>query len=283
MERILPPRQGLRTTGGPISKSHEITATKDHRLVSNEAPLGILEVLGSGVGFVRRREASYLPTNNDVYVSQKLVQRFGLRTGDEITGQVGAAPGRGKSPPLVQIDTVNGRPASEASQRPNFNRLSAQHPNEQIVLECGLTRRGQRDFTDRIIDRFADYAPNMTKRNILKTYTYTARTYSQELINMRGGDIFMGALSADQVMDKHWGYRTPIKRLYMAGSACHPGGAISGGAGYIAAGLISKDLGLRPWWKPVDARKVPEGDHCPADLGRSISTAASTTRAFVNR
>jgi transcription termination factor Rho len=122
--------------------------------VSNEAPLGILEVLGSGVGFVRRREASYLPTNNDVYVSQKLVQRFGLRTGDEITGQVGAAPGRGKSPPLVQIDTVNGRPANEAAQRPNFNRLSAQHPNEQIVLECGLTRRGQRDFTDRIIDLF---------------------------------------------------------------------------------------------------------------------------------
>ena len=111
-------------------------------------------MLGSGVGFVRRREASYLPTNNDVYVSQKLVQRFGLRTGDEITGQVGAAPGRGKSPPLVQIDTVNARPANEASQRPNFNRLSAQHPNEQIVLECGLTRRGQRDFTDRIIDLF---------------------------------------------------------------------------------------------------------------------------------
>jgi transcription termination factor Rho len=103
---------------------------------------------------MRRREASYLPTNNDVYVSQKLVQRFGLRSGDEIVGQVGAAPGRGKSPPLTQIETVNGRPAQEASQRPQFNRLSAQHPNEQIMLECGLTRRGQRDYTDRIIDLF---------------------------------------------------------------------------------------------------------------------------------
>ena len=102
--------------------------------MSNEAPLGILEVLGSGVGFVRRREASYLPTNNDVYVSQKLVQRFGLRTGDEITGQVGAAPGRGKSPPLTQIETVNGRPANEASQRPNFNRLSAQHPKPHLIM-----------------------------------------------------------------------------------------------------------------------------------------------------
>jgi transcription termination factor Rho len=125
--------------------------------VSNEAPLGILDVLGSGVGFIRRPEASYLPTNNDVYVSQKLVQRFGLRSGDEIVGQVGAAPGRGKSAPLTHIDLVNGRPVQEASQRPHFNRLSAQHPNEQLMLECGLTRRGQRDYTDRIIDLFCPF------------------------------------------------------------------------------------------------------------------------------
>ena len=116
----------------------------------------------------------------------------------------------------------------------------------------------ERDVTEAIIDRFAHYAPNMTRRNILKTHTYTARTYGQELINMRSGDIFMGALSADQVMDKHWGYRTPIKRLYMAGSAAHPGGAISGGAGYIAAGVIARDLGVKPWWKPVDARRAFE-------------------------
>ena|SRR5687767_14155897 len=129
------------------------TTNSQNNLVT-EAPLGILEVLGSGVGFIRRREASYLPTNNDVYVSQKIVQRFGLRSGDEIVGQVGAPPGRGKSPPLTHVDSVNGLTPNEASQRPHFNRLSAQHPNEQLMLECGLTRRGQRDFTDRIIDLF---------------------------------------------------------------------------------------------------------------------------------
>src|SRR5687768_9174968 len=129
------------------------TTNSQNNLVT-EAPLGILEVLGSGVGFIRRREASYLPTNNDVYVSQKIVQRFGLRSGDEIVGQVGAPPGRGKSPPLTHVDSVNGLTPNEASQRPPFNRLSAQHPNEQLMLECGLTRRGQRDFTDRIIDLF---------------------------------------------------------------------------------------------------------------------------------
>ena len=34
---------------------------------------------------------------------------------------------------------------------------------------------------------------------------------------------------------------------------CHPGGAISGGGGYISAGIIARDLGLKLWWKPWDA------------------------------
>ena len=69
----------------------------------------------------------------------------------------------------------------------------------------------------------------------------------------------MGALSADQVMYNHFGYRTPIPNLYVGGSAAHPGGAISGGAGYISAGVIAQDLGLDPWWTPVDARAALEG------------------------
>ena len=47
------------------------------------------------------------------------------------------------------------------------------------------------------------------------------------------GDIFMGSFAGDQTMWNHFGYRTPIAGLYMAGSPTHPGGAISGGGGYI--------------------------------------------------
>jgi phytoene dehydrogenase-like protein len=69
----------------------------------------------------------------------------------------------------------------------------------------------------------------------------------------------MGAFNAEQVMYNHFGYRTPVGRLYMAGSACHPGGAISGGAGYISAGVIARDLGLKMWWKPWDAGEALRG------------------------
>ncbi|HUF13651.1 MAG TPA: transcription termination factor Rho [Longimicrobiales bacterium] len=116
--------------------------------------LGVLEVLGSGSGFIRRRESGYLPGDDDIYVNQKLVQRFGLRTGDEIWGEVGKAPGRGKSAPLTRLTIVNGLSPDQVARRPSFNRLGAQHPDEQLILECGLLRRGQPDHTNRVIDLF---------------------------------------------------------------------------------------------------------------------------------
>jgi phytoene dehydrogenase-like protein len=114
------------------------------------------------------------------------------------------------------------------------------------------------EFADRIEEVFDRYCTNMGKDNILGRYIYTGREYVQEMINMRGGDIFMGAFNAEQVMYNHFGYRSPIKNLYSAGSAGHPGGAISGGSGYISAGIIANDLGIKPWWTPWDARAALE-------------------------
>jgi phytoene dehydrogenase-like protein len=114
------------------------------------------------------------------------------------------------------------------------------------------------EFAERIIATWARYCPNMTRRNIIAQHVYTGREYTQELVNMRGGDIFMGAFNAEQVMHNHFGYRTPLPNLYYAGSAAHPGGAISGGPGYIVAGIIARDLGVKPWWEPWDARAALE-------------------------
>jgi phytoene dehydrogenase-like protein len=117
----------------------------------------------------------------------------------------------------------------------------------------------KQEFADKIIDTWARYCPNMTRRNIIASYVHTAREYTLELTNMRHGDIFMGAFNAEQVMYNHFGYRTPVPNLYLAGSPCHPGGAISGGAGYIAAGIIARDLAIAPWWQPGDARAALQG------------------------
>ncbi len=116
--------------------------------------LGVLERLGNGAGFVRRRHAGYMPSDEDIYVGPKMVGRYNLRTGDEICGEAGKPPKPGKSPPLRKIFTVNGRPPESIGERIKFSRLSALHPDQQLVLECGLERRGQPDYTNRIIDLF---------------------------------------------------------------------------------------------------------------------------------
>ena len=119
--------------------------------------VGVLEVMNNQAGFLRSRQNMYLPGDGDIYVPPRLVQRFGLRTGDELAGEAGPPPGRGKNPPLVRLETVNGQPPESAARRPEFQRMGAQHPNEQLVLECGLTRRGQTDYTNRIIDLFCPF------------------------------------------------------------------------------------------------------------------------------
>ncbi|WP_425153916.1 transcription termination factor Rho [Candidatus Palauibacter sp.] len=117
-----------------------------------DAYLGLLERLGNGTGFVRRQHAGYTPSDDDIYVSPKMVARYDLRTGDEICGQAARPPRPGKSPPLRHLHTVNGHPPGELGNRRRFERLSAQHPDRRLRLECGLERGGQPDYTNRIVD-----------------------------------------------------------------------------------------------------------------------------------
>ena len=49
---------------------------------------GVLEILPDGYGFLRSQNYSYLPGPDDIYISPSQIKRFGLRTGDTVTGQI---------------------------------------------------------------------------------------------------------------------------------------------------------------------------------------------------
>ena len=114
--------------------------------------LGILDLSDRGAGFVRRRQFSYLAEDGDLYVAPRLVSQYGLRTGDELWGEVGRSPGRGKAPPVEKLTLVNGLSADRARHRPAFGSLGAIHPDTPLRLDCGLRRFGQLDYTNRVID-----------------------------------------------------------------------------------------------------------------------------------
>jgi transcription termination factor Rho len=144
--------QGGNDGGGPSEAElqSQLPDTPEE-LEAQSRPLGLLEVLGSGSGFVRRRDSGYTPSNDDIYVGSRMIQKYGLRTGDELVGIVGT-PRSGKSPPLAHIQRINDRPPEDAMRRPDFQRLSAMHPDEQLILECDRTVMGQPDYTNRVID-----------------------------------------------------------------------------------------------------------------------------------
>ena len=112
--------------------------------------LGVLEISGRSGGFIRRSDAAYLPTPADIKVTEQVVRRFGLRSGDEVDGEIRGQGGRGGT--LEKVSTINGRPAASIAQRPEFTRLGATHPSDMLRLECNLVRLGQVDQTNRVID-----------------------------------------------------------------------------------------------------------------------------------
>ncbi|HEY8820196.1 MAG TPA: transcription termination factor Rho, partial [Dehalococcoidia bacterium] len=94
---------------------------------------GVLDIVDDGYGFLRGE--SLLPGVNDVYVSQTQIRRFGLRTGDYVTGQVRPPKDSEKYYGMLRVESVNGIDPEVAKQRPYFEQLTAVFPNRMIDLE----------------------------------------------------------------------------------------------------------------------------------------------------
>ena len=96
---------------------------------------GTLHRLVEGFGFLRSPINSYLPGPNDVYVSPTQIRRYNLRNGDMLLGDV-RRPRRGERYfGLRDLEMVNGEPAVENPDRPEFESLTPLHPDRIIRLE----------------------------------------------------------------------------------------------------------------------------------------------------
>ena len=94
---------------------------------------GILEVMSDGFGFIR--SANYLPGENDIYVAPAQIRRFGLKTGDIITGNTKIKSEKEKFCALLYVTAINGLRPADAMKRKNFEDMTPIFPNERIYLE----------------------------------------------------------------------------------------------------------------------------------------------------
>ncbi|MDA1003331.1 MAG: transcription termination factor Rho [Chloroflexi bacterium] len=109
---------------------------------------GVITVVDDGFGFLRGERL--LPGSSDVYVSQSQIRRFGLRSGDYVTGQVRQPKESEKYYGLLRVDTVNGMDPEDAKRRPDFESLTPIFPNKMLRLETT-----QDEISQRMVDLFA--------------------------------------------------------------------------------------------------------------------------------
>lgn len=109
---------------------------------------GVLEILPDGFGFLRG--SNYLSTENDTYVSPNQIRKFGLKTGDFITGVVKPENPNERFRGMMYIYKVNGDDISTGRSRTPFEQLLPIYADEKLVLETD--REG---ISTRIIDLFA--------------------------------------------------------------------------------------------------------------------------------
>jgi transcription termination factor Rho len=94
---------------------------------------GVLDIVSDGFGFLRGERM--LPGPDDVYVSQTQIRRFGLRTGDRVSGQIRPPKESERYYSLLRVELINGLDPEMARKRPNFDQLTPIFPNDRFKLE----------------------------------------------------------------------------------------------------------------------------------------------------
>ncbi len=96
---------------------------------------GVLEILPDGFGFLRSPNYNYLPGPDDIYISPSQIRRFGLRTGDTISGQIRPPKEGERYFALLRVEAVNFEDPEVAKDKILFDNLTPLYPEERIELE----------------------------------------------------------------------------------------------------------------------------------------------------
>lgn len=127
-------KEEAKTQKKQLSDATTLSKEELTELDSGRTASGILEVMQDGFGFIRCE--NFLPGENDVYVAPSQIRRFGLKTGDYVTGNTRIKTQNEKFAALLYLKSVNGLLPEEASKRCNFEDMTPIFPNERIQLEA---------------------------------------------------------------------------------------------------------------------------------------------------
>lgn len=123
-----------------------------------------------------------------------------------------------------------------------------QYAPYQLDPSLGSWDDNREAFGDAVIDRIAEVAPNI--REIILHRQVLTPLDIERRFGLTEGNIFQGELSLEQLFFNrptpgYARFRTPIRDLWLCGSATHPGGGIMGANGRIAAMEVLRAAGRK--------------------------------------
>src|SRR3569832_326916 len=145
--------EGLNIGGVEVAAKPELIFRIEQNLLDSDVALhgeGVLEILPEGYGFLRSQDYSYLYSPDDIYVSPSQIKRFGLLTGDTVSGQVRPPKEWERYLALLKVERVNGGEPEAAKARIAFDNLRPRYPQGRLRLE---SRDG--DLSMRVMDLIA--------------------------------------------------------------------------------------------------------------------------------
>lgn len=116
---------------------------------------GVLEVLPDGFGFLRSGDESYLAGPDDTYVSPSQIRRFGLRTGDTVSGKIRPPKDSERYFALLKVDQINFDSHENNKHKILFENLTPLFATQRLVMEQG--NGSTEDLTARVIDLCAPF------------------------------------------------------------------------------------------------------------------------------
>ena len=156
---------------------------------------GVLETLPDGFGFLRAQNYNYLPGPDDIYVSPSQIRRFGLRTGDTVSGQIRPPKEGERYFALLKVEAVNYEDPEDTRDKILFDNLVPLYPDEKVQLETE-----PENYSNRVMDMLTPLGKG--QRGLIVASPRTGKTMLLQAIansiSANHKDVYMIVLLIDE-------------------------------------------------------------------------------------
>lgn len=156
---------------------------------------GVLETLPDGFGFLRAQSYNYLPGPDDIYVSPSQIRRFGLRTGDTVSGQIRPPKEGERYFALLKVEAVNYENPEDTRDKILFDNLVPLYPEDKVSLETEAD-----SYSNRVMDMLTPLGKG--QRGLIVASPRTGKTMMLQAIansiSANHKDVYMIVLLIDE-------------------------------------------------------------------------------------